>query len=181
VEPTRCDRKLTAAGVRVTAGAVPVPLNATACGLPAASSVICALALRAPVTVGEKVAVIVQVAFTASDPGQSFVRAKSAAFPPVSAIPVIVSGAVPVFFKVDDCGALVVPTSCDPNARLVGVSVTAGAGAPPVPPRVRACGLSAALSETWTLATRDPVALGENVTVIVQVAFAATEAGQSFV
>ncbi len=71
--------------------------------------------------------------------------------------------------------------SCEPNARLVGDSVTAGTGVAPVPLSVRACGLPTALSEICTVAAREPVALGENVTVIVQVAFAASDPGQSFV
>src|SRR5213079_152839 len=96
-------------------------------------------------------------------------------------MPAIVSDAVPVFFSVDDCGALPVPTRTGPNARLVGVNKTAGAGVEPVPEIVTAWGLPGASSAIVTLPARPPAAVGENVTVIVQVAFAASEPGQSFV
>ena len=69
---------------------------------------------------------------------------KSLAFAPVMAMPVIVSGAVPEFRSVDGCETLVVPTSCEPNVRPLGVSVTAGAV--PVPLSATGCGLPAALS-----------------------------------
>jgi hypothetical protein len=45
---------------------VPIPLSATACGLPAASSTIETVALRAPGVVGENATLSVQVALTAS-------------------------------------------------------------------------------------------------------------------
>ncbi len=44
----------------------PVPDNATVCGLPAALSVIFKIALRAPVVVGLKVTLIVQLALAAN-------------------------------------------------------------------------------------------------------------------
>src|SRR5438067_1446456 len=53
-------------GERVTAGAVPVPLSATVCGLPPALSLMETLALRLPVAPGVKVTLMVQVALTAS-------------------------------------------------------------------------------------------------------------------
>jgi len=139
------------------------------------------LAARPPAAVGENVTEIVQVALATSDAGQSLVCWKSPAFAPPRPMLVIVSGAVPVFLSVDDCEGLVVPISCEPNARLGGVSVAAGAGVPPVPLRASACGLPVALSETCTVAARGPVALGEKVTVMVQVALAASDAGQSLV
>src|SRR5213593_2962406 len=157
---------------------VPVPERATACGLPGALSVTLTFALRLPVAVGLKLTVIVQVALTASDAGQSFVCVKSPGFVPVRAMPLIVSGAVPVFCSVDVCGALVEPIASEPNARLAGVRVTLEAV--PVPVRVTLCGLPTALSVIATLALRLPVAVGLNATVIVHVAFAARVAGQSF-
>src|SRR5437899_5687985 len=89
----------------------------------------------------------------------------------------MVSGAVPEFRSVDDCEALVVPTSCDPNARLVGVSVTAGAV--PVPLNATVCGLPVALSATWTLAARAPAAVGAKLALIMQLAPAASMVGLS--
>ena len=181
VVSTCCDPKDSDAGEMETAGAVPVPLSATACGLPLASSLIWTAAARAPVAAGVNVAVIVHVAFTASDAGQSLFCAKSAAFVPAMTIPPIVSEAVPVFFSVEDCDAVVVPTRTEPNASVDGVRVTAGAGVEPVPLRVTACGLPDASSVIVTLADRAPVAVGENVALMVHVALAASVPGQSFV
>jgi hypothetical protein len=111
----------------------PVPERVRLCGLPAALSVTLTLAARLPVVVGLKLTVIVHVAFTATDAGQSFVCVKSPGSVPTRVMPLIVSGAVPVFRSVDVCAALVEPTSCEPKARLAGVSVTAEAV--PVPER----------------------------------------------
>lgn len=91
----------------------------------------------------------------------------------------IVSGAVPEFFSVVDCDELVVPTCCEPRERLVGVSVTAGAVAAPVPLRLMLCGLSEASSVTETLALRAPVADGVKVTEIVHEPPGASVAGAS--
>jgi len=110
VVSTCCDPKDSDAGEMETAGAVPVPVSATACGLPLASSLIWTAAARAPAAVGVNVALIVHVAFTASDAGQSLVCAKSAAFVPEMTMPPIVSVAVPVFWSVEDCDAVVLPT-----------------------------------------------------------------------
>ena len=52
-------------GDRLTAGAVPVPVRLTVCGLPAALSVTLTAALLAPVVVGVNVTVRVQVPLTA--------------------------------------------------------------------------------------------------------------------
>src|SRR5204863_1430767 len=76
---------------------------------------------------------------------------------------------------------LVPPIPWLPKARLVGFSVTAGAVAIPVPVRAIACGLSAALSVRVTPAVLEPAAWGEKVTLIVQDALAANEAGQLLV
>ena len=57
VEPAAVAAKVVAAGVRLTAGAVPVPFRATVCGEPEASSVIAIVPLNAPATAGAKAAV----------------------------------------------------------------------------------------------------------------------------
>ncbi len=94
----------------------------------------------------------------------------------------IVSGAVPLLVSVTACAALVLPTCWLPKLRLVGERVTAGAvGATPVPVRLTLCGLPAALSVIDTVPVRVPVAVGVNVTLIVQLAAAATDAPQVFV
>jgi hypothetical protein len=56
-----------------------------------------------------------------------------------------------------------------PKLRLVGLKLTAGAGAlVPLPLRATVCGLPEALSVIDTLALRVPVAVGVKVTLIVQ-------------
>jgi hypothetical protein len=93
-------------------------------------------------------------------------------------MPVIVSAALPLFVKVTVCAALVLPTFCDANVSDAGASVTAGAlAAAPVPARPAVCGLPVALSAMLTLAVRAPVAVGLNVTLMAQFAFAASVAG----
>jgi hypothetical protein len=138
------------------------------------------LAVRLPAAVGAKETETVHVAFTASIDGlvgQLLVCVKSGAFVPVTEISVIVSGPVPVFLTVDVCAALLVPTCCEPKVRLAGVSVTAGAGAAPVPVSDTLCGLPAASSPIWMLAVRVPAALGVKVVEIVQAALTASVEG----
>ncbi len=91
----------------------------------------------------------------------------------------IVSVAVPLLVSVTPCAALVLPTCWLLKLRLVGERVTAGAI--PVPLRLTLCGLPAALSVIETVPVRVPVAVGVNVTLIVQLAAAATDAPQVFV
>src|SRR5215203_3447481 len=103
-------------GEKVTAGpgATPVPLSATACGLPGALSLIVTEAVRVPAAVGLKVAEIVQLAPGASVlglSGQLLSWTKSPALAPLRPMLVITSGAVPEFSKVELWAALEVPTS----------------------------------------------------------------------
>jgi hypothetical protein len=65
-----------------------------------------------------------------------------------------------------------VPTTWLAKVRLVGEMLTAGAV--PVPVRLTVCGLPVALSVRVTAALRDPLAVGLKVTLIVQLAPAAT-------
>ena len=96
--------KVRLVGEKVTAGAVPVPVNETVCGLPLALSVTETAPVREPVAVGAKVTEIVQVPATATEAPQVLVWLKS----PLAAIVVIVSAADPVLVSVTDCAALVV-------------------------------------------------------------------------
>jgi hypothetical protein len=98
--PLSCEPKARLDGDTVTAGAVPVPPRLTDCGLFPALSVICTLAVRLPVAVGEKVTDIVQLALMARLAGQLLVWAKSPALVPPTAIPLIDSAAVPVLVNV---------------------------------------------------------------------------------
>jgi hypothetical protein len=86
----------------------------------------------------------------------------------------------PVLLRVTLCAVLVVPTFWLLNVRLVTERL-AVADAVPVPVRLTVCGLPAALSEMLTNAVRVPVAVGLNVTLIVQLPPAATELPQVLV
>ena len=74
-----------------------------------------------------------------------------------------------------------VPTGWLPKARLVGERLTRAAVPVPVPERLTVCGLPLALSVMVTEAVRLPLAEGMNVTLIVQLAPAATLAPQLLV
>jgi len=81
--------------------------------------------------------------------------------------------------RVTLCAALVVPTFWLLNVRLVGETLVVDAA--PVPVRLTVCGLPGALSKMLIDAVRAPAAVGVNVTLIVQLLFAATELPQVFV
>jgi hypothetical protein len=81
---------------------------------------------------------------------------------------------VPLLVTVSPWPALVVPTSSLVKLKLEPESETAGAT--PVPERVTACGLFAALSLIESVAVRLPVAEGVNVTLIAQLLLGVTVA-----
>jgi len=87
---------------------------------------------------------------------------------------VMVSEVVPTFVSVTVFAALVTPIACVPKFKLVGESFAAV----PVPLSGTCCGLPEALSVTLTAALRVPVAVGLKVTLIVQLAAAASELPQ---
>ena len=93
---------------------------------------------------------------------------------PVRARLVMLKAAVPVLLKVTVCAVLVTSTDWLPKARLVGERLTRADVAVPVPERPTVCGLPLALSVMLTQAVRLPPAEGVNVTLIVQLAPAAT-------
>src|SRR6266581_5927541 len=112
--PTFWLPKFTLVGFRLTAGAAitPVPLRATAWGLPAALSVKVRLALRAPVAPGVKVRLIVQELPAANvllPLGQVLLWAKSAAFVPVSAMLLMRKASELLLVRVTVLVALVIP------------------------------------------------------------------------
>jgi hypothetical protein len=84
----------------------------------------------------------------------------------------MLKAALPVLLRVTVCAALVISTGSLPKARLVGERLARASV--PVPERLTVCGLPAALSEMLTEAVRLPLAEGVNVTLIVQLAPAAT-------
>src|SRR5580704_9038262 len=95
---------------------------------------------------------------------------------------VMVSEALPTLFSVTACVALAVLTVWLPKARPVGDKFTAGPDAGvPMPVRLTDCGLFPALSVTVIAPLRVPVAVGVNVTLIVQEPPTATMLPQLFV
>jgi hypothetical protein len=111
VEPSFVTAKATDVGDSVTAGAVPVPVRATAWGLFTALSVMVKLADLAPVAVGVNVTLMVQLAAAAKLAPQLFVWAKSPLLLPVTVMLVRVNVAVPLFLRVIALAALVVDTN----------------------------------------------------------------------
>src|SRR5271155_4291708 len=97
-------------------------------------------------------------------------------------IPLIFKVALPLLVNVIVCAALLVPTVCEAKVRLAGARVTAGAvAAAPVPVKATDCGLPLASSAMDTEAVRVPVAVGLNVTLMLQLAAAARVAPQVLV
>ena len=90
--------KLRDVGAKLTAGAVPVPVSETVCGLPLALSVTETAPVREPVAVGVKITEIVHVPAAATVAPQVLVWLKS----PLAAMLVIVSAADPVLVSVTD-------------------------------------------------------------------------------
>jgi hypothetical protein len=72
-------------------------------------------------------------------------------------------------------------TGSSPNVRLEGETVAVVLVLAPVPERLTVCGLPVALSEMVRLPLRVPVAVGVNITLIVQFAPAVTLVPQLFV
>jgi hypothetical protein len=133
-----------------------------------------------PLDVGLNVTTRVQLAWALSVPPASghvlaLVKAKLLAFAPVIAMLLMVKGALPVFDSVDVCGGLVVFTFCLLKVRLVGDGTAVGPT--PVPDTPAVCGLLLALSVTLKVAPRAPLALGVNVTLMVQLALEAKVEG----
>ena len=108
---------LVGVAVTVTVAAAPVPVSPTDCGEFVAWSVIEIEPVRVPVVVGLNVTLTVQLAPAASVVEQVFVCAKSPVAAPMESVVV----PVPIFFTVTGWLALVVPTVCDVNVKLVGV------------------------------------------------------------
>jgi hypothetical protein len=137
VTPTLVEANVSVVGVSVTAGAVaaaPVPVKDTDCGVPVALSAIERAAVNAPATNGLNSTDTVQVAPTASEVVHVVADFRKEVAPvPVMVSEVNVNAAVPEFFTVTTCAAVVTPTVVDANVSVVGVSVTAGATATPVP------------------------------------------------
>jgi len=155
-----------------------VPDSATVCGLPPPLSASDKDAVRVPVADGVNVTLKVHVPLGATLPAQLFVWAKSVELVPVkltfeiTTVPVVLT-----LVRVNVCGLLVVPTVCAANVRLVGESDTAV----PIPLKVTVCGLLVALSVMVTAAVRVLMVVGLKVTLIEQLAPAASDVPQLLV
>ena len=90
----------------------------------------------------------------------------------------MVNAALPVFFIVKVCGALVVFSGWLPKARAEGDKLPTGPLTIPVPCKATTCGLPEALSETLTAADSLAVVEGVKVTLIVQLPPAARVKGE---
>jgi len=154
----------------ITDEVTPVPLNVTICGLPVALSAMFNVAVCVPFACGVNTTLIMQLAPAANVPvalhpvlefGSG--TPKSAASSPLTVKPVKFTAAVLVFVTVTLKGALVELTACEPNAKLLGVTVTVAVPGVPVPVSVTVCGLPVALSVNVIAPARVPVAVGLNV------------------
>jgi hypothetical protein len=177
-EPTVVLANVRVAGVRVTAGAVPVPVRDAVCGEPLALSATLTVAFSDPAAAGLKVTVILQLAPAATLVPQVFVCENDVGFVPAMEMPCPapfrLSAPVPVFLSVMAWVAAEEPTAVLANVNVAGVRLTAGAGATPVPESAAVCGEPLALSATLTVAESAPVAAGLKVTVMLQLDPAAT-------
>jgi hypothetical protein len=180
VAPTAVAGKAMDVGVRVTVGvfvAAPVPLSFTTCGEPVALSAIESEAVKAPAAAGLNSTDTVQLAPAASEvPHVVADLMNEVALVPVIVSEVSVNAAVPEFFTVTTCAAVVAPTVVEANVNEVGDNVTAGFPvATPVPLSATSCGDPVALSAIESEAAKAPAAAGLNSTDTVQLAPAASE------
>ena len=168
------------AGDTEATGATPVPLNEIVCGLEGSESLMDTEATRAPTAVGLNVMRMVQLAPAAKVAPHVVEPAKLLEFVPVRIMLVMVRAAVPVLDSVTVCAALVVFTSWFPKASAVGV--TPATGTAPVPLSATfTVGFTGSLLLTVRFAARAPVAVGLNVTLMVQFAAPASVAGHALV
>ena len=123
VVPKSWPENVKLAGERLAEGTAPVPPKATVCMLPVPLSVIESTAVRLPVAEGVKVTPTVQVAlgFTIADEQVSALFEKSLAFVPLIVTLATIRLAVPVLVIVMVLGALLAPTSWEPNDSVVGL------------------------------------------------------------
>lgn len=133
--------------------------------------------VRVPAAVGAKVTLMEQELPAPREEPQVVVRAKS----PLMLMLESVNELDPVLLIVMLCGALVVPTVCAAKVNAVGEMLTDTVGVVPVPLKLAVCGLLRALSFTVSVPLRLPVAVGLNVTLMVQLPRAATEVPQVLV
>ena len=122
--PTFCELNVKLVGVTVNCGVLeaPVPVSDTFCGLLEAESVRVSVPVRVPAPVGVKVTLMVQLTPAAKLLPQLLVCEKS----PLAVMELNVTAPAVSLVAVTVCAALLVPTFCDANVRLVGVVESAG-------------------------------------------------------
>src|SRR5882762_441666 len=178
--PTLVVLNVKLAGLKPTVGegAEPVPLRLIVCGLAGAWSVMLIEAVRLPAAPGVKVILMVQLAPAATELPQVLLWANSLLLVPVMAMLETFSAPAPLLVRVTVCAVAATPTLVVLNVKLAGLKPTVGEGAEPVPLRLIVCGLAGALSVMLIEAVRLPAAPGVKVTLMVQLAPAATELPQ---
>ena len=156
----------------------PVPNRRMTCGLPAALSTILTEPVRAPVAVGVKVTLMVQVSLAETEV-QSFVCAKS----PVAETLVTVSVESPLSVSVTVFAALVVLVARTPRFNSTLERRTFAPTAPEVPvPKSRARRMPLTVtSDMLSNPLREPAKVGVKVTVMVQLLLPASELPQLLV
>ena len=132
------------------------------------------VAVRVPDVVGAKAIEAVQVAEAARvEPQVLLVIWKSPGFAPERAMLLMVRVEAPPFVSVTAFDPPRLPTATYTQLRLVGDTDALPEAAAPVPARATVCGLLVALSVKVSIALREPVALGVNAMLAVQLADAA--------
>lgn len=131
-----------------------------------------------PVVLGLNSRVIVQEALTASEVPQLVVPVKLEL---LSVMLLMVTVLELPLASVNVLLALVLPSASLPKFAVAGVSVTVPPAAAPVPDKLAVCGLFDALSVTVRVPVAAPVAVGLNVTLMLQELFAASEVPQVLV
>ncbi len=157
---------------------IPAPDRLTVCELPLALSEIMSAAVRAPLAEGVNITAIVQLAPAATELPQMFVSAKSLTLVPVMTRLVIFNVVFPVLLMVTICPVLVKSIGWLPKARLVDERLSSAAVLEPATERFTIWGLPLALSAMMSVAVQGPLAEGVKVTLIAQLAPAATELPQ---
>src|SRR5258708_7776690 len=101
---------------------IAVPVRLTDCGLPIALSLMVTEPVMVPATVGEKLTLTMQLFPGLTVPLQVLLTPN----PELTVMLEILSTDVPVLMSETFWAGLVVPTTCWPNVRLVGDSLTPG-------------------------------------------------------
>jgi hypothetical protein len=145
----------------------PVPVSGMICGLPKAPSATVRAPVITPLTLGVNVTLMVQVLLTAMVPVQ--VLAEMPKSPLAVTVPMV--RATVEFVKVTVCAALVLPMAVLAKVSVAGARVR---GAIPFPVKSTTCVPGVALSVRVTAPSIVPSVVGDDVTLIVQEAPAAS-------